>query len=348
MTFNATTGVLSGQPTAGSINFTITAKDSGNFTGSQVYTLVVNSPLTISPTSLSAIQTGNPYSQTFTATGGAGGFTYTISGTTVPGLTFSGNTLTGTPTTGGSYAFTVTAKDSAGAQVAGNYTLVVNNPPLSLSPNSLPSAIVNGSYSQTFSASGGNGGPYTYSITGSTPGLVLNPSTGVLSGAPTSATTYSFTIGVSDGSAATPAFTPKNYSINVFSPITISPASISSGDPQLNYSQTFSASGGSGSGYTYSISAAPPGLSINQNTGVLSGSPASSGTFSFTITAKDSSGFTGTSPSISLTVNPALTLSPSTLSSAQVGTGFSQAFTASGGSGGFTYAITGTTPPASA
>ena len=112
--------------------------------------------------------------------------------------------------------------------MTGNYTLTVNNPAITLGPASLPAGILNGNYSQTFVASGGTGGPYTYSITGSTPGLTLNTSTGVLAGALTSNTTYNFTIGVSDGSANTPAFTPKNYSSSVLPLITISPTTIPS------------------------------------------------------------------------------------------------------------------------
>jgi large repetitive protein len=61
------------------------------------------------------------------------------------------------------------------------------------------------------------------------------------------------------------------------------------------YSQTLSASGGA-SPYTYSISAGtlPSGITLNSTTGVISGTPAAAGPFSFTITAKDSNGFTAT------------------------------------------------------
>jgi uncharacterized protein (TIGR03437 family) len=346
MSFNASTGVLSGPPSATS-SFTITAKDSAGLTGSQNYTLTVNAALTLSPPTLSPTQTGAQYSQSFTASGGSGVYTYSFTGTQPPGLNFNAGaaTLTGTPTVAGSYPFSVTAKDSLGGQVTVNYTLAVNNPPITLGPASLLPGIVNGNYSATFIASGGNGGPYTYSINGSTPGLTLNTSTGVLSGAPTSATTYNFTIGVTDGSQFTPAFTPKGYSITVFGPITIAPTAIPNADPNVNYSQTFTASGGSGSGYSYSISALPAGMSFNASTGTLSGPPSASGPFPFTITAKDSAGFSATSGTITLTVNAALTLSPTTLSSAQVGTGFSQAFTATGGSGGYSYSLVGTPPP---
>lgn len=57
----------------------------------------------------------------------------------------------------------------------------------------------------------------------------------------------------------------------------------------ISYSVTFSASGGAG-GYTYSIPAIdlPPGLALNTNSGVLSGLPTATGTYSFTVTVTDS------------------------------------------------------------
>ena len=347
LSFDPGTGILSGPPSpGGTTSFTITAHDSLGLAGSQNYTLTVNAALTLAPATLSGVQIGAAYSQTFTASGGSGtGFTYTYLGNPIPGLNFNAGTLSGTPAVGGTYPFSVTAKDSLGGSVTGNYSLAVSNPPITLAPATLPPGILNGSYSQTFTASGGNGGPYTYSITGSTPGLTLNTSTGVLSGAPTSATTYNFTIGVSDGSQLTPAFTPRSYSITVYPALSINPTSIPSADVQVNYSATFTASGGSGTGYSYAISTPPPGLSINASTGVLSGAPSSSGSFSFTVTARDSAGFTGTSATVTLAVNTALTLSPSTLTSGQVGTGYSQAFTANGGSGGYSYMLVGTPPP---
>jgi hypothetical protein len=70
-------------------------------------------------------------------------------------------------------------------------------PTITLLPASLPNAT--GSYSQTVSASGG-AAPYTYSIsTGSLPGgLILNPSTGAITGMPAASGTSNFTITASD------------------------------------------------------------------------------------------------------------------------------------------------------
>ena len=81
------------------------------------------------------------------------------------------------------------------------------------------------------------------------------------------------------------------------------PATLAGGTVGGPSSQTISASGGIGSGYAYQVTSGslPPGLTLNSSTGVLSGMPDQPGSFSFTVTATDSSGDTG-SQVYSLTV----------------------------------------------
>ena len=83
--------------------------------------------------------------------------------------------------------------------VAGSTTLTVQATPLTITTASLPGGTLNVSYSATLAAGGGTS-PYTWSIaSGSLPaGLSLNSSTGVISGMPTAAGTFSFTVQVSD------------------------------------------------------------------------------------------------------------------------------------------------------
>src|SRR5262249_40591442 len=108
-----TSPTLSGIPTqSGSFPIKVTATDASNSTGSTDYTLVINCPsITVSPSSLPNGFVGTTYSQTATATGGTAPYTFTIStGTQPTGLTLaSDGNLTGTPTTTGTYNFTVKA-----------------------------------------------------------------------------------------------------------------------------------------------------------------------------------------------------------------------------------------------
>jgi hypothetical protein len=61
------------------------------------------------------------------------------------------------------------------------------------------------------------------------------------------------------------------------------------------YSETIVAQGGSGTGYSYAVTggALPTGTTLNSSTGVISGTPTTAATYSFTITVTDSLGQTG-------------------------------------------------------
>ena len=80
----------------------------------------------------------------------------------------------------------------------------------------------------------------------------------------------------------------------------IGTTSLPNGTKNANYSQTVSVSGGAAP-YTWSISGAPSWLSINAS-GVLSGMPKTSGSYSFTVKVTDSLGNTATQ-SLSIKVN---------------------------------------------
>jgi hypothetical protein len=97
------------------------------------------------------------------------------------------------------------------------------------------------------------------------------------------------------------------YEVNpaiVIGPATLSPATVNNA-----VTVTFAATGGSGTGYTFSESGAlPAGLTFSN--GTLSGTPTKSGSYSITVTATDSNGGTS-SVSDTLTVNPAIVVTPS-------------------------------------
>ncbi|GAB3346948.1 putative Ig domain-containing protein [Lysobacter tyrosinilyticus] len=313
----ASGGVLSGTPTAGgTFNFTVTATDSTSATGTRAYSLTVAAPtISVSPTSLPSATVGAAYSQAITASGGTAPYSFAITAGALPaGMTLASNgTLSGTPTSGGTFNFTVTATDSStgtGPYTGSRaYSLTVNAPTISLAPTTLPAATVASAYSQSITASGGTA-PYTYAVTaGALPAGLSLSSAGVLSGTPTSGGTFNFTVTATDSSTGTGPFAgSRAYALTVNAPtISISPATLPSGTEASAYSQTVSASGGT-SPYTFAITAGalPAGLTLS-SAGALSGTPTNNGTFNFTVTATDSS--TGTGPytgsrAYSLTIAP--------------------------------------------
>src|SRR5262249_12441123 len=153
-------------------------------------------------------------------------------------------------------------------------------------------------YSSALVASGGIR-PYPFSITSGSlpPGLTLNPSTGAITGTPTTAGTFNFTAKVVDSTGTAAGTTTSNCGITISTP---APAplklycSASTGQVGVNYSSALVAVGGT-TPYTYSIAkgSLPPGLVLDTVSGAITGIPTSSGQFNFTGQVTDSSGAKG-------------------------------------------------------
>jgi hypothetical protein len=139
-------------------------------------------------------------------------------------------------------------------------------------------------------ASGGTA-PYVWTVSvGTLPaGLTLSAG-GVLSGTPTSSGTSTFTVMVADSAAgsATRAFTL------AVSPLLITTTTLSAGEVGAAYSEALAASGGTPP-YTWVVTSGslPTGLSLNA-AGVISGTPTTPGTSTFTAQVTDSLGATAT------------------------------------------------------
>jgi hypothetical protein len=161
--------------------------------------------ITVNPATLPNAVAGTPYAQLITASGGTGPYGYAVSsGVLPPGLTLNPVTgaLTGTPTSFGTYSFTITGTDANACPGSRAYVIIVaapSCPAISMLPVALPSAQVGTPFSQIISASGGTA-PYTYVVTSGAPpgGLSLNPASGVMAGTPTTAGIFSFTITATD------------------------------------------------------------------------------------------------------------------------------------------------------
>ena len=180
----------------------------------QAYTILVdqNLPLSINTccTTL-APDVGQSVAKNLFLTGGAAPYTWSVaSGQLPPGLTLqtfsdprdANNELVGTPTTAGTYTFTMRVTDYQGDQATQQFTATIN-PPLQVTPT-MPAGTVGVAYSQDLIAQGGVP-PYTWSIFANDPlppGLSLGTTApdfnNVLTGTPAQAGTFSFTIQVTD------------------------------------------------------------------------------------------------------------------------------------------------------
>ncbi|MFZ5635352.1 MAG: putative Ig domain-containing protein [Pseudomonadota bacterium] len=309
-------GALSGTTTtSGTFNFTVTATDNFGQTGSRAYTVVVAVPtITLTPATLPGGTAGTAYTQTLTIAGGIAPYTVTQTGALPTGLTFNAATRTfsGTPTQSGTFNISVTVTDSTGgtaATVTNNYTLTIAVPTLTLTPaaGALPGGTAGTAYTQTFTASGGIA-PYAYAVSaGALPaGLTLNTATGALSGTPTVAGTFNFSVTATDSTTGTAATVTNAYTLAISAPtITINPPTLPNGVFSVPYNHVLTAIGGTAP-YTFAITAGalPAGVTMSTG-GTISGSPTVSGAFNFTVRATDALGFQGTRAySISIVQRP--------------------------------------------
>jgi large repetitive protein len=347
-------GVLTGKPTtAGSPSFAVTVTDSASNTATATFTITISAGVSItSASTLPAGYQGTAYpGATLTATGGSGtGFTWTwapASGSSLPaGLLLStGGAITGLPTASGTSSIIVTVTDSASNTASATVSLTVT-PTLTITTSAtLHGGVVGTAYSATLAATGGSGSDtWSTNTAGTTSlaaiGLSLS-SGGVVSGASPTLGTAIFTGTVTDSASHTASLA---FSVTVSNALAVTTGSLPAAYAGTLYSQTLAAAGGSGTGYTWTATSsnlATYGLTLS-SAGLLSGTPATSGTVSFTAKVTDSASNTATQ-AFSFAVYNALSLpapNPNSLGAGTTGEAYTGTISASGGSGNYTWTVT--------
>ena len=302
---------------------------------------------------------GEAYSQYMSAVGTGSRQTWSLApdpGTRLPGLTLtSDGRFSGTPSEAGTFNFTLSLSSNTedGEQsVTRRCALTVTRPVLAITASScpLPRGTVGAPYAASLRARGG-GGAYrwaaTPSRTGLPPGLTLAPD-GALSGTPSAAGTYAFTVTASSasGDGATPA--AKGCSV-VIDPAPLE-ASIT-GCPQENatlgvpYRSTLAAAGGTRPYRWTVVGALPTGISLTPD-GQISGIPAVTGEFPFRLRASDARGGQAEQACFITIGAPEVQInSACPLPAADSGRPYSAALSAAGGEGPYRWSVLGTLPP---
>ncbi len=317
------TGLISGTPTTlGTSTFTLQVLDSESPPASGIsapLNIYIEGFVTITTTSLPNGNVAIFYDNQLMATGGTAPYHWTItSGTLPPGLSLTTNTgvISGTPTTTGSYPFTVQVADSEStpATATGSFTIVIApTPPLLVSTSSLPGGSQGVYYNYTLAATGGVP-PYSWSLAaGSMPlpaGLTLS-GTGVIAGTPIgSSGSFPITVQVTDSDSPTrnTASAPLTLTINA-GPLVVTTSSLPAGTASVPYSATLGAAGGTPP-YTWTLIGGilPNGLTLNPTTGLISGTPSVSGSSPvIQFQVRDSASGMALSRPVAITINPALT-----------------------------------------
>ncbi len=288
LTLNATTGLVSGTPTtAGPYEFTLRATNPSG-TDDLVVTGTVNAaPGTITGTPDQFV-VGEESGGTLAATGTPAP-TFTVSSGTLPdGVTLDpvSGEFGGTPTAAGAYAFTVTAGNGVGTATTREFTGTVEQAPGWGSEHTWAPE-VGVALDVTFTAEGTPAPAYSIG-TGDLPaGLALDGTTGRITGTPTEAGAYSFTIVATNGHGTS--------SLPLSGTVVDAPGAITGGsglewvvgNPATG---SLSATGTPAPVYTVTEGSLPPGVTLDPATGEFSGTPTAPGPYAFTVTADNGVG----------------------------------------------------------
>ncbi|MFN0098684.1 MAG: beta strand repeat-containing protein [Gemmatimonadaceae bacterium] len=216
------------------------------------------------------------------------------------------------------------------------------DPAVAITTTSLPNGTRSSAYSQSLLATGGSG-VYSWSVaSGALPSGLTLANNGLLSGVPTSAGTSTFVVRVTSGT--TTADQPLTLTVE-HPAVEVTTTSLPNATRTVSYNQTLAAIGGSGI-YDWSLVAGtlPSGLSLSAS-GVISGTPTSAATSSFTVRA--TSGSQQDDQLLTLTVvHPPVVVATAALPNGTRTVPYSQTLVATGGSGVFSWSVTNGSPPA--
>lgn len=179
--------------------------------------VTVSYPLEITTESLPneevGIEVGTAYSATLEVKGGNGSYSWSISSGSLPdGISLSDSgEISGTPTTAGTFSFTAKVTDGTLTDLKSYELDVYDNDSLEITTDLVPDGVVGITYSATLESTGSHDSDSWSISSGSLPDGISLSNAGEISGTPTEAGTFNFTIEASNGELTA----SKAYSINV-------------------------------------------------------------------------------------------------------------------------------------
>jgi hypothetical protein len=351
----SSTGVISGTPTNTQTNFLTLQASGSNGTVQEVFSLQIfnNTPqplfITNGPIVCCDAGLGAGYSLALFAQGGTPPYSWSVSAGALPtGITIQGPGqnlsrdfgpgivyLSGKMLQLGLYNFTLKVTDAANNTATQAFTWNVS--PLWWEYTNFPIAATTLTYSTPYSQQilmmGGSGSYTTWApVTPMPPGLSINSTTGLISGAPTNTGSFNPQVQVTDSAGNTSA---PNIHFNIAGP-TSTLVTFNAGPNLGTYQQGFTSqinlnpSGGTAPYTITALTPVPAGFAIETGSSLFSGSPGSyvlafeplaTGTFSFTLQVQDSLGNIGVR-TFTITVSP-FSLYTTTLNDASVGVAYS-------------------------
>jgi hypothetical protein len=255
----------------------------------------ISASLVITTASLPLAELGHPYSAAVAARGGTPPYTFTFDcSRCAPAwlMIDPGGNLRGTPQIAGAVPLIVDVHDAAGARASSTLEIDVTTSGAINMVSSLPDATVGQSYAQAI-VSGGSP-PYQISVTaGALPPGLSASSDGSLSGTPSSAGAYQFTLSIGDSSsppstaegALSLAVSSAGSTLHITSPSDITLYLDADTDDDLTVQ-------GGMPPYVWSLisGSLPPGIMLDGANGKLIGRVVRVGTSTVMVEVKDASG----------------------------------------------------------
>jgi hypothetical protein len=250
------------------------------------------SALQITTSGLVSATAGTAYAATLNASGG-GTITWTVSAGSLPaGVTLGSNgVLSGTPAGPGHYAFTARAAD--GSRSASKQFELVVREKLSASAPADQTWEVGRPLQISIDAKGGAPG-YSWKLSGPLPaktgfiGDKGNGSTGMLQGVPAEAGTFPIVLTVTDTSGVSAEV---KLTLTVAPKLQIATFTVGRAQVGKRYRRALVTRGGVGAtSWALATGSLPSGLTLNAETGVISGKAGRTGRFRFTLVVTDALG----------------------------------------------------------
>lgn len=224
----AGSGAITGTPAqAGSFTFTVRVSDGGAVAPQKSFAITIaNSEpvaaVNITTGSLPSGNSGTPYSGLLQATGGQAPYTWSVASGALPaGVSLNSSTgaVSGTPSASGQSSFVAKVTDINAGVAQKSFTISIaaaNTAPVAITTTDLADGVVDQSYVETLSASGGTE-PYHWSVaSGALPAGVSLSTSGNLSGSPNASGSFTVGVKVTDSTATAQSAT-KTFSLYVAS-----------------------------------------------------------------------------------------------------------------------------------
>ncbi|MFT5701254.1 MAG: putative delta-60 repeat protein [Desulforhopalus sp.] len=362
LTFNTTTGILSGTPSNGEVGIhsvTLRVND-GTSVVDQTFTIVVsntNDTPTITSTAVTTVDEDSAYSYTFTVSDDDAGDTLTLSAPTLPTwLSFdsASGVLSGTPTNGevGSHSVTLRVNDKT-SDVDQTFTIVVSNTndTPTITSSAMTTVDEDSAYSYTFTVSDDDAGDtLTLSAPTLPTWLSFDSASGILSGIPTNGEvgSHSVTLRVNDGTSDV----DQTFTIvvsNTNDTPTITSTAVTTVDEDSAYSYTFTVvDDDAGDTLTLSAPTLPTWLSFDSASGILSGTPTNGEVGSHSVTLRVNDGTSDVDQTFTIAVsntNDTPTITSTAVTTVDEDSAYSYTFTVSDDDAGDTLTLSAPTLP---